>query len=100
MKPVIIDAIKALITKRFPDLHTLEISWFGGEPLVAKSIIESISLHIIQESQIRSIDYRANITTNGYLLDIETAKRLRELGITFYQKSLDGPQNIHDVTRI
>jgi uncharacterized protein len=100
MRPSVINAVKALLSRRFPELHTLEISWFGGEPLIAKEIIEDISLHITQQLSIRPVNYKANITTNGYHLDVPTAARLRELGITFYQISLDGPQAIHDKTRI
>lgn len=100
MRPAVSAGVKALISSRFPELHTLEISWFGGEPLVAKSIIEDISLHIKHLGETHPINYKANITTNGYLLDITTAKRLRELGITFYQISLDGPPEVHDLSRI
>jgi uncharacterized protein len=100
MRPAVSAGVKALISTRFSELHTLEISWFGGEPLVAKSIIEDISLHIKHLGKSKLINYKANITTNGYLLDLATATRLRELGITFYQISLDGPPEVHDVSRV
>ena len=39
------------------------------------------------------------MTTNGYLLDPTTAERLIELGVKFYQISLDGHATQHDQTR-
>jgi uncharacterized protein len=40
------------------------------------------------------------MTTNGYLLSPSTFKELVEAGVTSYQISLDGPENIHNLTRI
>jgi uncharacterized protein len=40
------------------------------------------------------------MTTNGYLLDINTASALANVGVTHYQISLDGPKEIHDQSRI
>jgi len=75
--------------------------WFGGEPLAAKRIVYDISRHIINLSESTpSFSYRANMTTNGYLLDIATAETLVSLGVTSFQVSLDGPQAIHDRSRI
>jgi uncharacterized protein len=100
MRPAVSDGVKALISQRCPELHTLQVSWFGGEPLLAKSIIEDISLHISQLALRHSVNYKANVTTNGYFLDIETASRLAALGVTSYQVSLDGPSEVHDRTRV
>ena len=100
MPPTVRSGIKGLITARFPELHTIEVSWFGGEPLLAKPVIEDISRHIQALANFKSIHYLANITTNGYLLNIETAAHLEQLGITFYQIALDGPPDVHDTTRI
>jgi len=100
MQPVVVDAVKALLDKRFPSLSGLEISWFGGEPLLAKAVIEEISSHIVDLATARPVNYRANMTTNGYFLDIATASRLSALGITFYQISLDGPADTHNRTRV
>jgi uncharacterized protein len=100
MKQDVIRGVKALIASRIPELHTLEISWFGGEPLAAKPVIEEISLHTKQLCAARSVTYTSSITTNGYLLDTVTAEWLSSLGVTFCQVSLDGSPEFHDVTRI
>jgi uncharacterized protein len=38
MQPWLIDATKALLSKKIPHLKHLHLSWFGGEPLVAKKM--------------------------------------------------------------
>src|SRR5262245_20489732 len=42
----VVSAVKSLIYRRVPDLQTLDISWFGGEPLLAKDIIYDISSYV------------------------------------------------------
>lgn len=101
MEPAIVDAIKKLIDRRAPSLDALEVMWFGGEPLAAKRVVYDISRHIINLSKSTPcFSYRANMTTNGYRLDLATAETLVSLGVTSFQVSLDGPQVIHDRSRI
>ena len=100
MKHQIGEAIKALISRRVPDLDTLYVGWFGGEPLLARSSIGDISQYIrgLTRSYPRLI-YRAGMATNGYLLTPSMFSELVELGISDYQITLDGPQQIHDKHR-
>lgn len=100
MKPWVVEAIKKLLVARAEDLHSLSLSWFGGEPLLARNVVLDISRHAAELSSARSIRYAANMTTNGYLLDIETAHELVEAGVNFYQISLDGYAEDHDKTRV
>ena len=101
MEPVVVDAIKQLVTRRASSLNTLRISWFGGEPLAAKKIVYELSQHVSNLSYtIPNLSYYANMTTNAYLLDLTTAETLVTYGVTFFQVSLDGPQAIHDQSRI
>ena len=39
----VVTGIKSLIDRRSEDLDDLEISWFGGEPLLALDVITEIS---------------------------------------------------------
>lgn len=101
MQQPVIDGVKGLVDRRAPTLCGLEISWFGGEPLLAKPIIYDISAHIVDLThRFPSLSYAANMTTNGYLLDHETAETLLRLGVNSYQVSLDGPEEIHNRTRL
>lgn len=97
----VIDGVKALLDHRGSGLRKLEISWFGGEPLLAKSVIYELSTHAAAlHTRFPGITYSANMTTNGYLLDLSTAEALVSLGVTWYQISLDGPKEVHDRTRV
>ncbi len=101
MDRAVVDGIKALIRNRAADLHTLEIGWFGGEPLIAKDIVCDISEYILDITRRYSgLAYKAGMTTNGYLLDCALARRLDSLGVRDYQISLDGEGEVHDRTRV
>ena len=98
MNPAVVDGIKNLLTYRFPSLDFLEISWFGGEPLLACDIVEDISRFIIS-NQSKKLTYSANMTTNGFFLSARRASQLTQIGINTYQISLDGPRHIHNRSR-
>jgi uncharacterized protein len=66
---------------------------------LALPVIEEISEHITGLNRDAPRDYRANMTTNGFLLTLPVAERLCSLGISHYQISLDGPEDTHNLTR-
>ena len=74
----------------------LQITWFGGEPLLALGRIKSICKRIRKET---GLPIQSGVVTNGYLLDGPTATLLRDLGVSFYQVTLDGQENTHDSRR-
>jgi uncharacterized protein len=93
--------IKALLDKRCSDLDWLKISWFGGEPLTAKDIVLEISEYATELThKYPKLNYRGNMTTNGYLLDFNTTKALANVEVRKYQISLDGSRDIHNKSRI
>ncbi len=101
MEPETITAIKKLLKQRVIDLETLKISWFGGEPLLAKNIVLEISEYAKNLAfQYSQVVYLGDMTTNGYLLDYETADNLANVGVRRYQISLDGPREIHNKSRL
>lgn len=101
MRKEIICGIKALLEKRCTDLDYLNISWFGGEPLIAKDIVLEISEYAMTLThKYPKLRYKGDMTTNGYLLDYNTAAALADVGVQSYQISLDGPREIHDKSRI
>lgn len=96
-----IQRVKRYIEYQLNHLNMLRLSWFGGEPLLALSVIEEISVFIISMFINRApIVYKAEMTTNGYLLEVPVVERLLMLGIDQYQITLDGPKVTHDETRI
>lgn len=102
MRPETVLAVKRLIDRRLDDLRSLSVSWFGGEPMLARGVVEDISEHIVQARAERPnpFHYVADMTTNGYLLDNIRVERLADLGIRLFQISLDGPEALHDRTRL
>ena len=100
MKQNTVFAIKMLLKKRVTDLETINVSWFGGEPLAAKNIVLEIAEYAkYLASEHPQLNYFGSMTTNGYLLNYETANALANVGIRKYQISLDGPREVHNKTR-
>ena len=86
MKPEIISGIKALLEKRCQNLNYLNLSWFGGEPLVAKDIVLDISEYAMSlSSKYTHLHYSGSMTTNAYLLNLNTASALANVGVRHYQ---------------
>ncbi len=77
----------------------INVSWFGGEPLLAPDIIESLSVRLIELTEKRGGNYSAGIITNGYLLTQEIADMLERCKVTSAQITIDGLGATHDATR-
>lgn len=100
MKPAIVNGLKRLIESRAESLRTLQISWFGGEPLLALPVVRDVLMHAGQVSRSRQFSLGSSMTTNAYLLDANTLSELVELGVSEYQITLDGPRSMHDSSRV
>lgn len=102
MKKETILGIKSLLEKRcINNLDYLKISWFGGEPLTAKDTVLEISDYATSLSKkYPNLYYAGTMTTNGYLLDYNTASRFADVGVRAYQISIDGPRDVHNKSRI
>ena len=77
----------------------LNVSWFGGEPLLAMEGVAYLSEQFIKICSFYKVPYRANITTNGYCLDIDTFRKLIDLHVNYFQITIDGIATIHDKQR-
>ncbi|ETP73817.1 radical SAM additional 4Fe4S-binding domain-containing protein [Lachnospiraceae bacterium JC7] len=77
----------------------LRVTWFGGEPLLAPEIIESLSKLLISLSEEYGADYKASIVTNGYFLNKENVDMLSRVKVGQAQVTLDGVGSAHDRTR-
>lgn len=64
------------LKKNLSSYSGLDISWFGGEPLLAVDIIEKMSKEICQLCKKLKKPYLAGMTTNGYYLTPEILERL------------------------
>lgn len=100
MAPSVVRGVKNYLTLRAPELSALTVSWFGGEPLLAREIIDDVLIHVHSLLRAHSgIHFFSDITTNAYLLDRPLFERLLALGVTQYQIAFDGPQQWHDKMR-
>jgi uncharacterized protein len=86
--------------RQLTDKNSLLITWFGGEPTLCLAAIERLQngFSALATRYKVTLD-PASIITNGYLLNRPTALRLRNLGITTAQVTLDGPRELHDTRR-
>ena len=77
----------------------LRIKWFGGEPLLVPTVLESLGAQFRALAAAREIPYSASIYTNGYLLDQDMADMLERESVDHVNISLDGVGEAHDATR-
>jgi len=68
------DAVLKLLDDKLPTISDFSVTWFGGEPLVGKRPLLTLSDAFIERCDAASVNYTATITTNGYLLDEETCQ--------------------------
>ncbi|MBI4289019.1 MAG: radical SAM protein [Chloroflexi bacterium] len=91
--------LKALIERKSKDYRRITVSWFGGEPLLARDEVYELSDSFMHCCARTGAEYSSSMTTNGYLLVPETVGALLSRQITHFQVSLDGPKATHDRMR-
>ena len=77
----------------------LSVTWFGGEPLLAPDVIESLSERLMALAKEKGAEYSAGIITNGYLLTQKNADMLGHCEVKNCQVTIDGLGATHDATR-
>lgn len=82
-----------------PETQFVQIMWYGGEPLVNKGTIFTLSERLNEITRRRQRNSSAAMVSNGYMLDRPTAQRLYDLGLRMVQITLDGAQEAHDQRR-
>ena len=86
------DEVKGLIDQ-IVKMGTPKINFFGGEPLLSKHIFE-----YIKYASKKGIS--VSVDTNGYLLDSDCIKKLKQAGVNNVNISLDSAhEKIHDKLR-
>lgn len=90
--------VKKTIRRR-KNIKEILITYYGGEPLLSRELVVSISERLKSFAEKRGLGLKLYLTTNGTLLTRETVKRLKPLGLKEALVTLDGPSEIHDVFR-
>jgi len=96
----LVDSIKIHLESKIKKLKRLDLSWFGGEPLVAKKIVLDIARYAYDLCLKYKCEMQGDLTTNGFLLDLKTLADLVELKQNRFQISIDGDEETHNQTRI
>lgn len=90
------ESLVKFVRKNIHRFNRLDVSWFGGEPLLAADVIELLSKQFIEICHQYKIPYTANITTNGYLLSEEMMRKMLRCNITSFQITIDGLADTHN----
>ncbi|WP_060874104.1 radical SAM/SPASM domain-containing protein [Myroides odoratus] len=77
----------------------INITWYGGEPLLGINGIRYLSEKLIRYSKSKGIKYKASIITNGLALKRNIFEELVNLKIYHFQITLDGTELLHDNSR-
>lgn len=78
----------------------VELTWYGGEPLIATKQIKSLSQQLISLCKEMNVRYSADIITNGVALTPKKVEVLvKDCLITDYQITLDGLKDNHNSNR-
>ncbi len=85
---------------RIKGLKKVEVTWYGGEPLLCMDIIKELSKEIREICEKEGVPYHAFIITNGYLLTPGIIADFKDCAITGAQITIDGPREIHEARRV
>lgn len=99
MSNEVIEKVYELVESETKKGNAIGVTWFGGEPMMAFELIKEMSHKFMKICKNNNVSYNASIVSNGYLLDLERVKELKELMISGIQVTLDGPARIHDERR-
>lgn len=99
LEPFVIEGIKNLILQRSKDLNHLELSFFGGEPLMNLKTLLDLSNWAQSLGNKYKFKYDGGITTNGYSLYPSTFQKLIQASVRSFQITLDGNREYHDLYR-
>lgn len=90
--------LKLFAEKNFKNYETIEVSLFGGEPLLFSKQIFDYFEYI--EKELPNISYFSSIVTNGALLNTELVHKLMDYKCRSIQITIDGWKEVHDRNRI
>lgn len=100
MKVSVADKIIKWIIRKVKRINykEVQVSWYGGEPLLKIDIIGYIMEKLRNELP-KNVSLKANIITNGSLLHPSNIKKLEANGVSQIQVTLDGDIEYHNRTR-
>lgn len=91
----IVERVKDATERKLP----VKITWYGGEPLLAKDVIWKLSKDMIDICEKNGANYRAMMISNGYLVDDNVIENMIAYKINHVQVTVDGTPDIHNARR-
>jgi uncharacterized protein len=78
----------------------LNVAWYGAEPLLGLNVIRALAPRFRALAEEFHCEYRSHAITNGWeLCDAVATELVKDLGVTGYLVTLDGPADMHDARR-
>lgn len=92
--------VKGILTSRKDTLKFFSLDWFGGEPLLYfKRVVLPILKEVHALCASLGIEMASGVTTNGLLINSEVIQAAKLFNLSFFQITLDGHRDRHDVVR-
>lgn len=91
--------IYRFVEKKIASIKELRLTWYGGEPLLAKEIVFGFSEKLKKLCIENNVKLTILMVSNGYLIDDATVRRLKEMNLNQVQITLDGPAEVHNKRR-
>ena len=89
----------AFLRNKVRNCRQVRISWFGGEPLLCKHIILRMMKNIHSICQENGVPFFAQITSNGYNLDVDFFSSALRHHLLAYQITVDATKKVHNARR-
>ncbi len=75
---------------------SINIDFYGGEPLLSAGLIKAISNEVKTFAESRGAEYTFTLVSNGSLFKRQLAEELKQLGLTAIRITLDGTAEAHN----
>lgn len=102
MSDATIEKIKLHLKRKIEnrEINLLNLGWFGGEPLLYfDEVVYPISKFAKQLMEENNIPFHNSITTNAYCINDDMIEKMQEIGMSYFQITLDGNRERHNKIR-
>lgn len=93
------ERLLGFIEDKMKEASSLDIDWFGGEPLIAYDAMQNLLVNIDRICKENKKPYTCSLTSNGYLLTEDKVRFLVKHHTHFFQITLDGNKELHNRNR-
>lgn len=94
------DAIVRFIETHIENgVKELDVTWYGGEPLLYPDIIRNLAARIREAADNSNCELKMYMVTNGFLFTPELVEMIDQIGVLKVQITLDGLKEHHDARR-